>query len=36
LGKKKVQKRKEKEVGQELELMEKFLGIRKLEGGAML
>jgi len=36
LGKKEIQKGKGKELGQKLELMEKFLGTRKLEGGAML
>jgi len=29
-------KKKEKEIGQELELVEKFLRTRKLEGEAML
>jgi len=36
LGKKEVQKRKRKEVGQELESTEKFLRMRKLEGKAIL
>jgi len=36
LGKKKIQKEKGKEVGQKLELMEKFLRMRKLEEGAIL
>jgi len=36
LGKKEVQKGKGKEVGQKLELMEKFLGMRKLEERAIL
>jgi len=36
LGKKEIQKRKGKEVGRELESMEKFLRTRKLEGRAML
>ena len=36
MEKKKVQKRKRKEVERELESMEKFLGTRKLEEGAML
>ena len=36
MEKKKVQKGKGKEVGQKLESMEKFLGMRKLEGRAML
>jgi len=36
LRKKKIRKRKGKEMGQKLVLMEKFLRTRKLEGGAML
>ena len=36
MGKKEVQKRKRKEMGRELESMEKFLGTRKLEEGTML
>ena len=36
LGEKKIRKREEKEIGRKLVLMEKFLGTRKLEGGAML
>jgi len=36
LGEKKIQKREGKEMGQKLASMEKFLGTRKLEGGAML
>jgi len=36
LGEKKVQKREGKEMGQKLVPMEKFLRMRKLEGGAML
>jgi len=32
----KVQKRKGEKMGQKLELMEKFLGMRKLEGEVML
>jgi len=36
LGKKKIQKRERKEIGQKLVSMEKFLRTRKLEGGAML
>ena len=36
LGKKKIQKGEGKEMGQKLGSMEKFLGTRKLEGGAML
>jgi len=35
MGKEKVQEREEKEVGRKLELMEKFLRTRKLEGRAM-
>jgi len=31
-----MREREEKEVGQKLELMEKFLKMRKLKGGAML
>jgi len=36
VGEKKIQKREGKEMGRELALIEKFLGTRKLEGGAML
>jgi len=36
LGKKKIQKREGKEMGQKLVLIEKFLRTRKLEEGAML
>jgi len=36
MGKKEVRKGKREEVGRELELMEKFLGMRNLEGGAVL
>jgi len=36
LGKKKIRKREGKEMGQKLVSMEKFLGMRKLEGRAML
>jgi len=36
LGEKKIQKREGKEMGQKLVSMEKFLEMRKLEGGAML
>jgi len=36
LEKKKIRKREGKEMGQKLVSMEKFLGMRKLEGGAML
>jgi len=36
MEKKKIQERKRKEMGGELEVMEKFLGMRKLEGKAML
>jgi len=36
LGGKKIQKGKREKVGQKLESMEKFLGIRNLKGGAML
>jgi len=36
LGEKKIRKGKGEEMGRELESMEKFLGIRNLEGGAML
>ena len=36
LGEKKIQKRERKEMGQKLALMEKFLGMRKLEGGAIV
>jgi len=36
LRKKEIQKEKGKEVGRKLELMEKFLGTRKLEEGAIL
>jgi len=36
LGEKKIQKREGKEMRQKLVLMEKFLGMRKLEEGAML
>jgi len=36
IGKKKIQKGEGKEMEQKLGLIEKFLGTRKLEGGAML
>jgi len=36
LGEKKIRKREGKEMGQKLVSIEKFLGTRKLEGGAML
>jgi len=36
LEKKKIRKREGKEMEQKLVSMEKFLGTRKLEGGAML
>jgi len=36
MGEKKIQKREKKEMGQKLESIEKFLGTRNLEGGAML
>jgi len=36
MGEEKVQKRKEKKIGRKLDLMEKFLRTRRLEGGAML
>ena len=35
-GKKKIQKRKRKEIEQELEKMKTFLGTKKLKGGTML
>jgi len=36
MGEKKIRKGKRKEMGRELESMEKFLGTRNLEGEAML
>jgi len=36
MGEKKIQKGEGKEIGRKLGLMEKFFGMRKLEGGAML
>jgi len=36
MEKEKIQERKGEEIGGKLETMEKFLGMRKLEGGAML
>jgi len=36
MEKEKIQERKREEMGQKLESMEKFLGMRKLEGRAML
>jgi len=36
MGEKKIRKREREEMGRKLELMEKFLGTRNLEGGAML
>jgi len=36
MRKKEVRKGKREEVGRELESMEKFLGTRNLEGGAVL
>jgi len=36
LEEKKIRKREGKEMGQKLVSIEKFLGTRKLEGGAML
>jgi len=36
LGEKKIQKREGKEMGRKLVSIEKFLGTRKLEEGAML
>jgi len=36
MGEKKIQKRERKEIEQKLELMEKFLRMRKLERRAML
>ena len=36
IGKKKIQKRKRKEIGQELEQVKIFLRTRKLEGGTIL
>jgi len=36
MGEKKIQKEERKEMGQKLGSMEKFLGTRKVEGGAIL
>jgi len=36
MGEKKIQKGEREEMGRKLDLMEKFLGTRNLEGGAML
>jgi len=36
MGEKKIRKRKGKGMGQKLESIEKFLGMRKLEEGAIL
>jgi len=36
MGKKKIQKGKKEKMGQKLESMEKFLGTRNLERGAIL
>jgi len=36
MGKKKIRKGEREEIGQKLDSMEKFLGMRNFEGGAML
>jgi len=36
MGEKKIQKGEREKMGRKLEVMEKFLGTRNLEGGAML